>query len=117
MGIIANGASHINTHIDTGFNPIADYSPELASSGIGIGYPYILLIQSEIGNLGAGAKVAPLANNAVTNIIMVGYFTSFQNYGVLDLHGIADVTVITDRSIRANIAAFAINEVGLSIFS
>ena len=107
MGIIANDTTYIDTSIDSGFDPITDYSPQLAPSGIYIGYPYIFLIQPEIGNLGASAKIAPFTNNAVTDIIMVGNFTPLHNYGILNLHSTADMTIITNRGIGANVAIWS----------
>jgi len=96
MGIIADDTTHIDTGVDTSFNPIADYSSQLASSGVYIGYPYIFLIQPEISNLGAGTKIAPLTNNTVADIIMVGYLAPLHNYGILNLHGAADAAIITN---------------------
>ena len=66
------------------------------SGGIYVGYFYLLLIQPQIGNLGASAQIALLANNAITYIVMMGNLTTPHNYGVFNLHSSADMATIVN---------------------
>ena len=48
MGIITNYTTDIDTNVNPGFNPIPDYSPQLAPPGIHTGGRYVFIIQPEI---------------------------------------------------------------------
>ena len=57
---------------------------------------------AKIGGNGAGAEITGAANDGVSAITQMPDFGAGADDAVFDFHGIADITIIANRSIASN---------------
>src|SRR4030042_667505 len=106
-GVIADNSAHVDGGINPGLYVIADDSPQLTPLGVDAAYMDILLVESQVGNLGAGAEIAAFADNAIADVVQMRHIGAAHDDGIFYLDEGAYMAVVADGGRGADIAVWA----------